>query len=177
MKTRTLSTILAASSLLTAACAQAAKPAPFDQGMQPILAEYVKIHAVLAGDKTAGVTVAAKKIAKLTAKLDASGVKGETAKHYQAMPAKLKAAATKLAGAKGIKAMREAFKSLSRPMVMWTTMSKPTGVNVVFCSMAKGSWLQRDKKILNPYYGAKMLTCGEIISGADKGGASGHMKH
>ena len=45
-------------------------------------------------------------------------------------------------------------------MAMWATMSKPAGVNVVFCSMAKASWLQTDKKIRNPYYGKKMLTCG-----------------
>ena len=72
---------------------------------------------------------------------------------------------------------RDAFKELSRPMAMWVTMSKPAGVNVVFCSMAKGSWLQTDAKIRNPYYGAKMLSCGQIIGGTHKGKASGHMKH
>jgi hypothetical protein len=28
--------------------------------------------------------------------------------------------------------------------------------------MAKASWLQRDKQISNPYYGSKMLRCGEL---------------
>ena len=46
---------------------------------------------------------------------------------------------------------------------MWVTMSKPKGLNVAFCSMAKGSWLQSDAKVRNPYHGAKMLRCGEIV--------------
>ena len=104
-------------------------------------------------------------------------MKGKHAAHYKTLPQKVKAAAAKLARAKSIARQREAFKELSRPLAMWATMSKPAGVNVVFCSMAKGSWLQRDKKIANPYYGASMLRCGEVVSGKHKGTASGHMKH
>jgi len=81
-----------------------------------------------------------------------------------------------LAKTKGIEAMRKALKPLSQPLVMWATMSKAAGVNVVFCSMAKGSWLQKEKVIANPYYGSKMLRCDEIISGKDKGTKGGHMK-
>ena len=50
----------------------------------------------------------------------------------------------------GHRKQREAFKELSRPLAMWATMSKPAGLNVVFCSMAKGSWLQRDKTDRQP---------------------------
>ncbi len=78
---------------------------------------------------------------------------------------------------KAIDKQRAAFKELSRPLAMWVTMSKPAGINVVFCSMAKGSWLQTDKQIANPYYGAKMLRCGEVVAGKHKGAAGGHMKH
>ena len=64
-----------------------------------------------------------------------------------------------------------------RPKLMTVaTMSKVADVNVVFCSMAKGSWLQKEKVIANPYYGSKMLRCGEIISGKDKGTKGGQMK-
>lgn len=83
--------------------------------------------------------------------------------HYRDLPMKIKRAAQELAQGKEITAMRESFKSLSRPMVMWGTMSKPKGVYVVYCSMAKGSWLQKGKEIRNPYYGHQMLSCGEIV--------------
>ena len=153
-----------------------ADTAAFDQDMDPIFIQYETIHKALAGDTTKGVVAAARKIAKLAGKLDVKTVQGKHAAHYKALPRKIKAAPTKLGKAKGIKEQREVFKSLSRPLAMWATMSKPDGINVVFCSMAKGSWLQRHKTIANPYYGASMLRCGEVVSGKDKGAAGGHMK-
>ena len=42
---------------------------------------------------------------------------------------------------------------------------KPKDVKVVFCSMAKGGWLQRGATIRNPYLGAPMLHCGEVVGG------------
>jgi len=46
----------------------------------------------------------------------------------------------------------------------YVTTYKLTGqFVVVHCSMAKGSWLQADRSVANPYYGASMLTCGEIV--------------
>ena len=149
----------------------------FDKAMAKLLGPYGEIHRALAADKTQGVTKAAERIAKGIRGLKASAkaIKGKHAKHYAALPAKLRKAAKTLIAAKGIKAQREAFKALSRPMALWATLSKPAGVNVVFCSMAKGSWLQTKKVIANPYYGASMLRCGQIIGGKHKGHASGHM--
>ncbi len=137
----------------------------FDKGMRPILNEYLAIHKALSGDSTAGVAKAAGKITKLAGKLQPGKVKGKHASRYKHVPMKLKKAARKLAKAKDIKAMREALKDLSKPMAMWATMSKPAGIAVVYCSMTEGSWLQKGKKIANPYYGAKMYGCGEVVGG------------
>ena len=169
-------TIIAAFGLAVLPALAQADTAAFDKTMAPVYAQYEIIHKALAGDSQKGVVQAAKKIARLAKKVDPKSVKGNHAAHYKTLPQKVKAAAEKLARAKGIASQREAFKELSRPLAMWATMSKPAGVNVVFCSMAKGSWLQRDKTIANPYYGAKMLRCGEVVSGKYKGTASGHMK-
>lgn len=35
-------------------------------------------------------------------------------------------------------------------------------LQVVWCSMAPGRWLQRSGEVANPYYGAEMLRCGDI---------------
>lgn len=138
----------------------------FDKQMQPILDAYLKIPKALAADKADGVTEAAKTIQKLAASLDNSKVTGMHAKHYKNVPAAIKAAAGKLAVAKDITAMREALKELSKPLAMWATMSKPKGVSVMYCSMAPGSWLQKNNTVVaNPYYGALMLRCGEIVGG------------
>lgn len=149
----------------------------FDKAMEPVVTQYLPIVQALAADKTDGVTAAARAIEALAARLDAGTVSGRHASHYAALPAKLAAAAKELAGAKDIAAMRKALQSLSKPLAMWATMSKPAGLNVAFCSMYPGSWLQPGAVIANPYYGATMLRCGEIISGPDVGQASGHMKH
>lgn len=155
-----------------------ADTASFDKQMQPILEQYLKIPKALATDKTNGVKPAAEKIAALASKLDSKSVTGEHAAHYKYVPANLKVAATKLAAAKDIAAMREALKELSKPLAMWATMSKPKGVSVMYCSMAPGSWLQKDDtQVANPYYGAKMLRCGEIVAGSGAGDANDGMKH
>lgn len=174
MKTRIATISLVAATLITLPAVAGSEK--FDAAMNPIVDQYLKIHAALAGDKTAGVGKAAKAIVGLSKKLNARSVQGEHAKHYAMLPQKLKAAAGKLAKASKIDAAREAFKELSRPLAMWVSMSKPAGINVMFCSMAKGSWLQKDASIRNPYYGAKMLSCGEVVGGAAKGKAGGHMK-
>ena len=132
--------------------------------MLPILDQYLKIPKALAADKTEGVTEAAAEIERLANKLDASTVSGEHAKHFKNIPYKLKTSAQQLKTSKDINAMRESLKELSKPMAMWVTMSKPKGIYVAFCSMAPGSWLQRNTTISNPYYGTKMLRCGEIVS-------------
>ncbi len=137
----------------------------FDKGMEPILTSYLKIHGALAGDTTKGVAAAAKSIAKAAPKLNGKTVVGEHAAHYKGLPGKIEKAAKALGKASSLEQAREAFKELSKPMAMWGTMSKPTGIDVVFCSMAKGSWLQKRGKVLNPYYGKSMLHCGEVVGG------------
>jgi Cu(I)/Ag(I) efflux system membrane fusion protein len=135
----------------------------FDQSMRPVVEAYLKIQEALADDKTDGVKSAAEKVAALSDNLDPDTVTGEHAMHYKDVPAKVKTSALKLAGEKEIAGMREAFKELSRPLAMWATMSKPEGIYLVYCPMAKGSWLQTDEDIRNPYHGHEMLRCGEIV--------------
>ncbi len=168
--------IIAAVALLTPTTAQANKA--FNTSMGQVLTEYLVIQKAFAGDSDAGVAKAAGKIVKLAGKVKTASLAGKHAKHYKKLPGKIKAAAEKLVKAKGIKAGREVYKELSRPLVMWATLSKVMTVNIVFCSMAKGSWLQAEKVIANPYYGASMLRCGEVIGGRDTkhAGASGTVK-
>ena len=150
----------------------------FDKQMQPVLEQYLKIPKTLATDKTDGIKKTAKEVVKLSGKLDTSSITGKHAEHYKNLPGKIKTAAQAMADAEDIATMREALKKLSQPMAMWATMSKPHGVSVMYCSMAPGSWLQQnDTTVANPYYGAKMLRCGEIVSGEGAGQSDGHMKH
>jgi len=136
----------------------------FDETMNKITVEYIKIKDTLVNDKTENVNDNAKAILYLTKKLDASTIMGEHRDHFKDIPTNISAAAIDLSNAKNIKSMRKAFNDLSKPMAMWATMVKPSGVNVAYCPMYKASWLQSEKEIRNPYYGASMLKCGEIVS-------------
>lgn len=137
----------------------------FDQQMQPILESYLRIGDALSSDSMDGVRKNAESIVKLAATLDPASVSGEHAAHYKNVPANLDKAARALSKADGLEKARESFKKLSQPMAMWAGMSKPKGVDVVYCSMAKGSWVQKHGKVRNPYYGPKMLDCGEVVDG------------
>ncbi len=140
--------------------------AAFDKAMQPILAAYLTIQTSLAADKMDGVTDAAKTIAKLAAALDVTKLQGEYAKQYKDLPQKLVQAAQAFAKETAIAPARQSFKELSKPMALWGTLSKPEGIAVAYCSMAPGGWLQKAGELRNPYYGAAMLTCGEVVGGA-----------
>lgn len=153
--------------LLAGSAAVAARPDSFEKAMRPVLAEYLKIHGALAADKETGVAASAARIEKLAARLKPT----PSAKDLASVPQRLKAGAAKVRQANGLDSMREAFKSLSGPMVAWALRAKPAGVQVATCSMAKASWLQRGNQVANPYYGPKMLRCGEMVS------ASGHQGH
>ncbi len=162
----TMSAVLSSLVLRPADILADAGTAAFDRGMQPVLASYLKIQDQLAKDSLAGVAAAANALAQAASKLDAGSVTGEHAAHYKDVPANLERSAEALSKARDIGAAREAFKLLSQPMAMWATMSHPNGVDVLFCAMAKASWLQKHGEVRNPYYGANNLHCGDVLGSA-----------
>lgn len=139
----------------------------FDTDMQPILEQYLKITTALAADTTQGVSDAAEKIEGLAAKLDATHIAKAHAGHYGSMTKNIPTAAKSLAAAQDMEAARKALAELSKPMVLWMTHRDPKPINIVYCSMFPGSWLQKGKTIHNPFYGAEMQDCGQIVAGPD----------
>lgn len=77
-------------------------------------------------------------------------------------------ALNKFLTAKSIEGVREHFKPLSTQMVALAGAFGPFDktVYVQHCPMADGNkgadWLSREAPILNPYFGASMLTCGKV---------------
>jgi Cu(I)/Ag(I) efflux system membrane fusion protein len=135
--------------------------------MAPVLVSYLKIQTALASDSMAGVPEAAHTIAAASAKVDLQGMPEKSVPHYEEMLAAIAKASEALAAATHLEEARARFKDLSRPMVMWGTMSKPAGVNVMYCPMAKAKWLQDEGPVRNPYYGKSMLGCGEVVHGEE----------
>jgi hypothetical protein len=154
MKTKIITTLLlAALGLLSSNVLRAADPAALMQPVKLVYDQYLKIQEELAKDSLKGVVEHAATIAK--------AVRGDEMKM---LPLDVAKQADALAGAKNLKAVREAFKPLSASLIKYLAEQKfPQGTyHEAYCPMVKASWLQSDKDIRNPYMGKAMLTCGEF---------------
>jgi hypothetical protein len=138
---------------VAAACfASAASTLQASDTMKEIVGSYLAIHAQLATDKVDGIKAPA---AALVARAETLGEAGT---------AMAKAAKT-VGDAPDLTTARDAFGALSDAVV---AAAKAEGwkdlrdVKLAYCPMARRSWLQKDEKIRNPYYGKTMLECGEF---------------
>jgi hypothetical protein len=123
---------------------------------------YLAIQTALAGDSLEKVGKHAAAIVQIVnAGVDdredtvSTGIESSTAD--------IVAAAKNLAGAKDLQEARLAFGDLSEILVDSYDLNPEGNVKVAYCSMAKKHWLQTGDKISNPYYGSKMLRCGEFV--------------
>ena len=121
--------------------------------LKAIIESYLQIHSQLISDKTDGVKAAATEIAKQAASMGPSG-------------AAIAKAAAPVGAAADLKATRQAFGPLSDAVIAAAAsdpaLLKELGLKVAFCPMVNRSWLQKEDKVRNPYYGSAMLECGEI---------------
>ncbi|AZA57602.1 DUF3347 domain-containing protein [Chryseobacterium shandongense] len=78
----------------------------------------------------------------------------------------LKRDAKTIADSINISVQRKSFYQLSDHMIALTKEFKVSQnpVYVQYCPMAEGSWLSDESKIVNPYYGKSMLSCGNVKS-------------
>lgn len=129
--------------------------------LAPMMAANDKIHAALAADTTQGVSDAATAIAE-AALAGRPLVKDAT---LQALLADVETRARHLDHGGEIEALRLAYGDLSKQLVAIASAvpALRDGRHVFMCPMAKGyqKWLQAEPSLRNPYFGAKMLTCGE----------------
>ena len=122
--------------------------------LKSIVESYLQIHSQLVADKTDGVKPAATEIVKQAESMGAGG-------------AAIAKAAAAVAAARDLKTAREAFGPLSEAVKAAVDASGPAaakelGLKLAFCPMVNRSWLQKDEKLRNPYYGSAMLECGEF---------------
>jgi hypothetical protein len=122
--------------------------------LKAIIGSYLEIHAKLINDKNDGIKAPAEAIVK---QAQAMGPAGE----------KIAKAAAAVAAAADLKAARDAFGGLSDAVIAAAQAEGPAtlkelGARLAFCPMVNRSWIQKDEKLRNPYYGSSMLECGEF---------------
>jgi Protein of unknown function (DUF3347) len=137
-----------------AAQAQAGPVAIKDDKLNAVYQHYIHLTTALTKSD-----VAEAKIASNTIEAGAKELDGGSS---------IAASAAQITAASNIEAQRTAYSKLSNEMI---TLLKKSGLSsgelyVDFCPMAlndKGaSWISSNKEIRNPYFGEKMLECGEV---------------
>lgn len=120
--------------------------------------------------KTDGVTAAAKAKLLVTSlnEVKMGELSKEVHKVWMKVMKNVMADAKGISATQDVKAQRLLFVSLSKKMYDLVKVAKfQTPVYYQFCPMAndgKGAnWLSKENAVKNPYYGTKMLKCGEVV--------------
>lgn len=143
----------------------------FNQSMNNVLNAYYSLKdAFVAGDTVKVNTAAAElKVLLDSFKLDEMQ-KFDTLgfSSINGRPGDVAAEISGLLGEKELEKKRESFEMVSNAFYDMVRVIKPTGATIYYqyCPMAfndKGAyWLSNADSIMNPYFGKKMLTCGEV---------------
>ncbi|WP_435413635.1 DUF3347 domain-containing protein, partial [Psychroserpens mesophilus] len=87
--------------------------------------------------------------------------------HWMSIIKEIQSSATSISKTSDIKAQRDHFKHLSSHLINAVQLfGVKEKVYVEFCPMADDNngayWLSTEEKVINPYFGEAMLTCGEV---------------
>ncbi len=144
-------------------------PAKIANQMDYITEHYLELQRLLASDKSTDVALHA---------LGLASAGDQLSRHLQEpgadFPAQIAVAAEKLRTAalkttgKDIQADRVTFVDLSAAMRTLVAQIRPDNkrwpkLYIYHCPMSKGDWIQATKEKSNPYYGFKMLKCGQLV--------------
>lgn len=143
------------------------------EALKPIYQEYLNLKDALATDNLANAKKAGIAMQKSLSKVDMSLFSGDSHEIWMKHQNNLKLALQPVPNFKTIEEMRKAFQPISEAMIALTNSFKPFGqtLYVQYCPMVDGNkganWISQFKEIKNPYFGSKMLNCGETITKFD----------
>jgi Cu(I)/Ag(I) efflux system membrane fusion protein len=139
--------------------------AAFSQQLTAVVESYFLVKNNLVKDQLPTATI--QLLAQALAKVSADGTGKDNAK-WEKIKSGLFEATAKIKGSKDLASARTHFSSLSTQVIQLTETYKLTKAVVYkdYCPMAfnnkGGYWLSETEDIQNPYFGASMLTCGEV---------------
>ena len=141
----------------------------FRGSLAPVYKAYATVYDALTRDDLAAARGGYVEIGKAVDKVEMSKVTGHAHMVWMKRQAHLAHSATLGREAATLDAARDVFGGLSSEMVALVYEFGYAGGDPLvqaYCPMASGGkgakWLQSGERIRNPYYGTKMLSCGEI---------------
>lgn len=140
----------------------------FQNQLKAVFNDYIQLKDDLVKDDSNNVVIASKKLIDDLTKVDMKLLSENDAHmRWMSLAKDIKRSSEAISNTTDIKIQRDHFKDLSTPLIEAIQLF---GVNekvfVEFCPMAnndKGAyWLSKEEKILNPYFGDDMLSCGSV---------------
>ena len=137
------------------------------RNIQHLLTTYYSLKDALVAADSAKAKDAA---VQMAAALDTLQLQADTSLKLSShsYPSVIKEASVKLSKLTALEQQRAVFETISDNLFELIQTLRPSGIETYrqYCPMAfndKGAyWLSNISKIKNPYYGKKMLTCGEV---------------
>jgi Cu(I)/Ag(I) efflux system membrane fusion protein len=140
----------------------------FQQQLNEVLNEYIALKDAFVKEESSNIISQSEKIGGLLSKVDMKLLENKEAQTFwMSLEKQLRVAVSSILKTTAIKEQRNHFKQVSASLI---EALQVFGVNekvfITFCPMAdsdKGAyWLSKDEKVINPYFGNAMLTCGEV---------------
>ncbi|WP_192349713.1 efflux RND transporter periplasmic adaptor subunit [Algoriphagus sp. Y33] len=136
--------------------------------LKPVFDTYFKLKNALTKDDLTRSRSNANEMLVSLEKVNMAEFKGDAHNEWMKYSKKIKAALAQINSQKKLEEIRKSFGSLSDEMLGLAENFKPlsTKIYVQHCPMADSNrgadWLSLEKKVVNPYFGEAMLTCGEV---------------
>jgi Cu(I)/Ag(I) efflux system membrane fusion protein len=140
----------------------------FQQQLNSVYNEYINLKDALVKEDSKSTSTSASTLLNNLTQVDMKLLSDNKAhNHWMSLEKEIKSSATSISETSDIKAQRDHFKHLSSHLINAVQLF---GVNekvyVEFCPMADNNngayWLSKEEKVINPYFGEAMLTCGEV---------------
>ena len=140
----------------------------FQNQLKAVFNDYIQLKDALVKDESKKVMSESKRLLDNLSKVEMKLLTDKAAHiHWMSLEKEIKASATSISITSDMKKQRNHFKHLSSHLI---NTLQVFGINekvyVEFCPMADKNngayWLSKEEKVINPYFGDAMLTCGEI---------------
>ena len=142
--------------------------AKFQEQLKAVFNAYINLKDALVKEDSKGASESVISLLNNLTRVDMKLLSNNKAhNHWMSLEKEIKPSATSISETSDIKAQRDHFKYLSSHLINAVQLF---GVNekvyVEFCPMADNNngayWLSKEEKVINPYFGSAMLTCGEV---------------
>lgn len=140
----------------------------FQQQLNSVYNAYINLKDALVKEDSISTSANATTLLNKLNKVDMKLLSDNKAhNHWMSLEGEIKSSATSISETSDIKSQRDHFKHLSSHLINAVQLF---GINekvyVEFCPMADNNngayWLSKEEKVINPYFGEEMLTCGEV---------------